>query len=1044
MRRLIPIAFSSLALTACLSEAPQGIAPSKPAHTTVRMDFEHRPLPEIPLPNDIATRYDETSATGRRVNASMIAPTALESDIRARIDQLDGWGLVQPISVPFTGPIDVQSILDRHRDADYDPSDDAVYLIDITRSSPDFGKLQMLDLGNGNYPALTEDADDYWPNDPRGNLLSLLFEETDEDLNGNGMLDPGEDTDADGVLDKPNYLPGMHPAMDDITARADALMTFYERETNTLIAQPVVPLRERTTYAFVITRRLLDADGQPVGSPYPFVHHAAQTAALEPLPEVLPPGVTLDDLAFVFTFTTQTTMSEFSAVRDGLYGLGVQKALGEDYPAVVDTLEVAKDTERLQSTHIFTLTGEEFEEGLRLLNSTFRGASDGSVAFEQLMEANRYVDYYLMGSFDAPQLFFREDPETGEPLRKNDQSWPQDLDRVPAPTRSERIYFTLVVPRKEVSARGEGKPAPVTILGHGHTGNRFDAINVGPYFARHGLATLAIDNPGHGLDITPEQEALAHGLLDRFGIGPFINACFKDRAIDQNFDGMSDSGADYWDFYLFHTRDNVRQTAVDYMQLIRVLRGFDGTRRWKFDVDGDGTDDLAGDFDGDGQIDVGGDGPIVMSGGSLGGIMSMLMGSIEPELLAIAPIVGGGGLGGVARRSINSSSPRDRPLPAGFGPMILGTADEEGTTALTMLVPNINQRGVEIPIGPVEGVMPGDTMEVANLANGERECGRVNPAGGVRAPIATDIGDPLEVRFYRGDVQIGPDCALAEGSAAYATVDSFTDDVTFQNLSHAAGEPLVSMAEGLGLRRATPDFRRFVGLAQLVMDRADPANYARFLQREPFTYPGTGQTTGAHALMTTGTGDLNVPVDAGMLFARAAGLLDYLHANPDYGVPDNQVLIDHHVLEGVDALKRYTNPEGQGVLIDVNDFSGDTDYWAGRTARLDPPLRSGFGAHDVLGGFSASIFAYGSDRGKHGFDGPGEMIDDGRKRCREQCPADSDCGCDTLTIFDVGNFHYNLAADFLASLGTRLDPNACHARGDCANIAPPPAPRTSP
>ena len=45
----------------------------------------------------------------------------------------------------------------------------------------------------------------------------------------------------------------------DLAARADALMTFYESETNTLIARPVEPLRERTTYAVVVTRRLLDS-----------------------------------------------------------------------------------------------------------------------------------------------------------------------------------------------------------------------------------------------------------------------------------------------------------------------------------------------------------------------------------------------------------------------------------------------------------------------------------------------------------------------------------------------------------------------------------------------------------------------------------------------------------------------------------------------------------------------------------------------------------------------------------------------------------------
>ena len=38
----------------------------------------------------------------------------------------------------------------------------------------------------------------------------------------------------DGVLDKPNYLPGLNPERDNLAGRADARMTFYERETHTL------------------------------------------------------------------------------------------------------------------------------------------------------------------------------------------------------------------------------------------------------------------------------------------------------------------------------------------------------------------------------------------------------------------------------------------------------------------------------------------------------------------------------------------------------------------------------------------------------------------------------------------------------------------------------------------------------------------------------------------------------------------------------------------------------------------------------------------
>ena len=48
----------------------------------------------------------------------------------------------------------------------------------------------------------------------------------------------------------------------------------------------------------------------------------------------------------------------------------------------------------------------------------------------------------------------------------------------------------------------------------------------------------------------------------------------------------------------------------------------------------------------DGTIDVGGsEGKFYMTGGSLGGIMSLLVGAIEPGLTAVAPISGAAGLG---------------------------------------------------------------------------------------------------------------------------------------------------------------------------------------------------------------------------------------------------------------------------------------------------------------------------------------------------------------------------------------------------------------
>ena len=124
-----------LGTAACIDSDPEGIAPAQPAKTKIEMDFYNRPLPSIPLPNDIATRFDPDSVTGLRINASMIAPTKVEREVRELFDQVDGWSVFGQITIPFTGPIDVQTVVDGHSDLHYALDNDVVYLVNVDRKS---------------------------------------------------------------------------------------------------------------------------------------------------------------------------------------------------------------------------------------------------------------------------------------------------------------------------------------------------------------------------------------------------------------------------------------------------------------------------------------------------------------------------------------------------------------------------------------------------------------------------------------------------------------------------------------------------------------------------------------------------------------------------------------------------------------------------------------------------------------------------------------------------------------------------------------------
>lgn len=1034
------------ALPGCLSTEAEGIARAQPARTTVKMDFLHKPLPEIPLPNDVATRYDTTSATGRRINASLISTTEFERTVREKLDQMDGWGVFQPISVPFTGELDPASIRAGHQDTTYDFSDDVIYLVNIDPASPELGKLHALDVGNGNYPPLLKDVNKYYKHDSRGETLALIFEETDEDTNGDGVLQAEEDTDEDGVLDRPNYFPGMNPAADDLIGRADALMTFYERESSTLIVRPLEPVRERTTYAVVVTRRILDVNGEPVGSPYGIVNHESQTAALRGIEKYLPAGTGLDDIAFAFSYTTQSLQSHWIAVRDGLYGHGVQKHLA-DTKGEVTALAKLRDTESAQFRGVknpFVLPGEDFEAAYALVAQAFQGGQPNTVEFQSLMESNKYVDYTVIGYFDSPQLYPRggDTPEAWVGL--NEQSWPADLDRVPAPVRNERVWFHLTVPRKEVSVRKDGKPAPVVYVGHGYTGNRFSTVSIGGYLAQHGLAAVGIDCPTHGLSGDEEQTTLARQILSGFGLGPLIDAVFEGRAHDQNGDGVLDSGADFWTAYLFHTRDVVRQCALDHMQLARVLRGFDGTRKFAFDLNGDGQNELAGDFDADGVVDVGGTAEQTMLGGSLGGIMAVVLGGLEPALRTVVPVSAGGGLGEIALRSSQGGVPQSVVLRL-MGPLFVGTLDPAtGKTLVENIVPNLNDDAT-YPIGEIENLEAGDGVRVQNLTNGEVGCGRVSPEGTFRVGVASDIDDKVVVTFYpagRFDHSVEV-CALTATARPRAVLDTFGFDVTHQRRTWSKGEGLVAIEQGRGLSRATPELRRFMSLGQLVLDAADPAVYAKSMWREPIVYPGTGETTGSSMALLTTIGDYSVPTSGGASIARAAGLLNYTDVDPRWGKPQNQVLIDEFAMEGNVLLPRHRDTAGNSALMDVDVLSEGKDLYLDTVPRLEKPIRAGYGQDDPRGNKSVAFFVYSEPEGDHGFASPGSMTDKARRRCMEACAAEMRDPCECEDPWDIGYAMFNLAGRYLVTNGKELELKACHASDTCDYKPEPPARRSA-
>ena len=1024
-------------LSSCTGEQPAGLYPAPlGAGPKIVFDLDHKPFPDIPLPSDLATRIDPGSPTGRRINVSTEAPTELEREVRRKINGLEGFGTFQPIAVSFDKPLDLQNIVDRHK-RDLNFMDDAVYLINLNPQSARFGQAVPLDFGQGNFPLVLTRPANYFKNDPRSMVENLTFDTVDEDKNGDGVLQLEEDTDGDGFLDKPHVFPAGGDPVDD-------LLTFFDRESNTLLFRPVMPLEQESTYAVVLTRRLVGEEGNPVRSPFKYINHAKQNGDLKHLLQALRNyGLGYQDLSFVWTYTTLGPTRDLEALRRGLYGHGPFARLKNEFPARIEKLHLMKDTGEDRHMVVFSLFKQHAKDIAELILGGMPQAQ-----IDALMASFDNVDYLISGEVTGPNLMVDRDgiAEAGYPA-DNDESW--ELDRLTGEAVYGRgkITFWCTIPKPD---RGAGPPFPVSIYSHGYTGTRMELLAFAGNLARHGLASCALDTFGHGMVIKRADKVLIRGALQAFNLGGFLDAIVPGRARDLNNDGEPNSGGDFWTADAFHTRDVVRQTTLDHMMFIRVLRAFDGKRKWPVDLIGPDIAKPAGDFNGDGIVDIGGpDQDYHVWGISMGGIHSSVLPGIEPAITAAAPVAGGSGLVDITARSTQGGVVEAVFLKL-MGPIIAGLAgDGPDESKLTFIIPDVNGRA-ERHFHTTSAVAPGDLVRVVNRNNGEMDQVVADGEGRFRLHIPADALDAVE---KRARLKLDP---LAQGftpetiedttlygdlleitifqgtdtSQPKEVINTFGEDMTFQGAVYPKGQPLVAPTKGFGLKRNTRDLRRFMLISQMIVDPADPISYAPHYHLNPLqTSDYDTATPGANVLVIPTNGDSNVPVNTGIATARAAGIIDLYKTDPRYGKTQNQVLIDNYVLEGVSRLNRFngdarftgrSNVALGSVLMDVDNLSNtnmDGPNKSGdgfRAPRLDPPLR--LSVH-TANGLAAMRIPYLRRTGKHGFDMP-----------QPDWP------------FDVPTFMIHQIGRFFITRGRELRDDACMQDASCSWLPAPSAP----
>jgi hypothetical protein len=167
---------------------------------------------------------------------------------------------------------------------------------------------------------------------------------------------------------------------------------------------------------------------------------------------------------------------------------------------------------------------------------------------------------------------------------------------------------------------------PVAIFGHGFGDSMYGAPWVlASVLASQGIATAAINVVGHG--------GGAQGTLNVAlnGAGPVMVPA-GGRGIDQDGNGVIDSTEGVnaaAPATIISSRDGLRQTAIDLMQLVRQIEV-------GMDVDGDGSTDLNAQR-------------IYYAGQSFGGIYGTILLGVEPNIKAGVPNVPGGSITDVAR-----------------------------------------------------------------------------------------------------------------------------------------------------------------------------------------------------------------------------------------------------------------------------------------------------------------------------------------------------------------------------------------------------------
>jgi hypothetical protein len=380
----------------------------------------------------------------------------------------------------------------------------------------------------------------------------------------------------------------------------------WDGESHTVYARPERVLLQARRYALVLTTSVTDEAGQPLASAAggPLVSEAAHGISAQGLvlQRLKALGLKRRDLAAVSVFTTQSVTA----------GLEQMRAAIEAGPAPELRFTLAPGGARSAYARV-ELDGLE----LRRHTSTDPAAAlDEPVKLPLVLAQPTDVRTIAFGRFVARSFLTA------------DRRIPMTATRTEAPAQlsTEDVDVTAYLPAGAMPRDGW----PVAIFGHGFGNDRhLVPITVAGALAHFGLATVAINAVGHGGGPQGTLSVLRSGhealTLPAGGRGVDLDGDGRIGATE----GVSTRAPS--PLALIGTRDGLRQTTADLMQLVRAIRR-------GVDVDGDGRVD----FDRE---------RIHYVGQSFGGIYGTLLMAIDPLVRVGVLNVPGGPIVEIARQS---------------------------------------------------------------------------------------------------------------------------------------------------------------------------------------------------------------------------------------------------------------------------------------------------------------------------------------------------------------------------------------------------------